>query len=260
MRDIGSKIILYDNLLRTYCLSGCHHEAAADAGQAAEGAMQAEIIDQARGRAAAEQAPDADDVDAPRTEHTHQPCDHHATDEHSKEMPILGPGHEDVAQADQIELHDERAKGVCVVELQALSHRVVGLAMGDQHIALIVRDGRVLGAAIGARIAPVLLVGVQLGSCEYDEGHEPGSRQLAQKDDQHGAQLPDAKVTQHMRDDVSCSRLWPLLLLLLLSILLTGVYITQAGMHLWRGRGTALFPLGLRGTVALVHAHMCRIE
>lgn len=186
----------------TYDLAGSHHKAATYAGKAAERAMQAEVIDQTCADSAAEQTQNAGDIDTTRTEDSHQAGGNDAAKEHAKEMPVLGPGDEDVAQTNQIELHDERVEAPSIVELLALSQRIVSIAIGHQYGALILCDAAVLGDTIDTSVAAKFLVGIDVWSRKNDAGHEPSSGNLAQKDDQHRSQLPDAKFAQNPCDNI----------------------------------------------------------
>lgn len=117
-------------------------------------------------------------------------------------MPVLCPGDEYVAHANQIELHDQRVKAGHIVELLALAAAACQLVY---HITLVIRYIEAIAAAAiqVARIAGELSAGIQFGCGEDDAGHEPGGGYLAQKDDENGAQLPDAKVAHNVTNDIA---------------------------------------------------------
>lgn len=141
-------------------------------------------------------------VGAARTDAQHHLGAHDAANEHAEQMPVLGPGNEDVAQTDQIELHNQGVEAGDVSELLALAATARAVV---QHIALVIRDGVIgAGAAVQvARVAGELRARIQLRRCEDDAGHEPGGGYFAEEDDEYGAQLPDAKVANHIGDDVA---------------------------------------------------------
>lgn len=116
-------------------------------------------------------------------------------------MPILGPGNENVSQTDQIELHDERIKAGDIVELFTFAATARALV---QHIALVIRDAVIgAGAAQIAGVAGEFRAWIQLGRGEDDAGHEPCGGYFAEEDDKYGAQLPNAKVADHIANDIA---------------------------------------------------------
>jgi len=146
-------------------------------------------------------------ISAPRTDSQHHLGAHNAAYEDTKQMPVLRPGHKDVPQADQVELHDQGVEAGIVGELLALAAASSGFI---QDIALVIRDTEVgvTTADQVAGIASELRDGIELRSGEDDAGHEPGGGDFAQEDDEDGPQLPDAKVTHHIRDDIATRRYW----------------------------------------------------
>lgn len=169
----------------TNCLPGSEHNSTADGREAAEGAVQTEVSCIACDHAAQDLRNGAHAVCAAGTYAQHHFGAQHAANEHAEQMPVLCPGNEYVAQANQIELHDQGVKAGHIVELLALAAAACQLVY---HITLVIRH--IVGIAAAVQITCVageLGAGIQFGCSEDDAGHEPGGGYLAQKDDENGA-------------------------------------------------------------------------
>lgn len=188
-------------------MTSCEHDRTTDSGEATEGAVQTKIPSISSDYSTQNLGYSAHTIGAPRADAQHHLGAHNAAYKNSEQMPVLSPCHEDVPQADQIELHDQGVETGYVVELLALGAGASGLV---QDIALVIRNTKT-GVAAASQITGVageLRAGIKFRSGEDDAGHEPGGRDFAQENYEDGSQLPDAKVAYNIGDDIATGWCW----------------------------------------------------